>query len=186
MGWSHPEGKEIFSMEEMIDIFDLKDVNTNSPIFNIDKLQWFNGGYIRNMTADALKSKIKAQKSDLQLKIQSLDDEMLNKLINLARTRIKTLNDFENLTRYFFEEPAADLNEKEKNIANIFFKKLSNLSRWDKETILSAIKEVISESKIKGNLLYKIITGNESGLPLPESLEIFGKEKTISLLKKIS
>src|SRR3990167_3402535 len=61
LGW-HPGGdKEIMSMDEMIKLFDLKDVNTASPMFDIKKLDWMNGVYIRQMKADELVSSIKYQ-----------------------------------------------------------------------------------------------------------------------------
>ncbi len=45
------------------------------------------------------------------------------------------------------------------------------------------MKEVLQTQKIKGNILYKIITGFETGLPLPESLEILGRQKTLERIK---
>jgi glutamyl/glutaminyl-tRNA synthetase len=46
LGWSHPEGKEIFSLEEFIKVFDIKRVRKAGPIFNLKKLDWINGEYI--------------------------------------------------------------------------------------------------------------------------------------------
>jgi len=63
--------------------------------------------------------------------------------------------------------------------------KFSVVNNWNRDTILACMREALKENKIKGNLLYKIITGYESGLPLPESLEILGKEKTLERVKQV-
>jgi glutamyl/glutaminyl-tRNA synthetase len=75
------------------------------------------------------------------------------------------------------------LSSEEKNIAKIIMDKFSTITNWNKDTVLIAMREVIKENKVKGQLLYKIITGHESGLPLPESLEILGKERTLERIK---
>jgi len=54
LGWSHPQEKEIFSFNEFIKFFDLKDVNPIGPVFDLTKLEWMNGVYIRNKTDNEL------------------------------------------------------------------------------------------------------------------------------------
>ncbi len=185
LGWSPKGDKEILSMDEMTRLFDLKDVNTNSPIFNIEKLLWFNGYYIRQLSVSDLKSKLKSQKSKLQLKIQNLRDGLLDKLIELGKTRMKTLNDFEKLALHFFEEPKIKLDQNEQIIVKQLVEQLSTIQQFNNSTILAKLKNVMVKNNIRMPVLYKILTGNESGLPLPESLEILGKEKTLHRLKRL-
>ena len=59
MGWTHPDEKEIFSLEEFIDVFDLKDIRQVGPIFDLTKLTWMNGEYIRALSIDELANVIK-------------------------------------------------------------------------------------------------------------------------------
>jgi len=185
LGWNPGGEKEILSMEEMINLFNLKDVNTNPPIFNIDKLLWMNGYYIRQLSVSSLKSKVKTQKSKLQLKIQNLSDGLLDKLIELGKTRMKTLNDFEKLTLHFFEEPKIILSQKEKEIAEQLIEELSTVEQFNNKAILQTFKKIMSQEKIRMPLFYKILTGQEFGLPLPESIEILGREKTLERLKRL-
>lgn len=58
LGWTHPEGREIFSLEEMIQVFDLKDFNSASAYFDITKLEWMNGEYIRKMSDEELAKRL--------------------------------------------------------------------------------------------------------------------------------
>jgi len=172
--------REIMSLDFMINFFDLKDVNTASPIFDIKKLEWMNGVYIRKSQISNLRSQI----LDRNKKLKNADSLLLDKLIHLAQTRMKTLNDFTILTSHFFEEPKIILNQKEKMIAEQLIKYLSTIEQWSNETILEAMKYLMSRENISMSVIYKILTGKDRGLPLPQSLEILGKEKVLERLRK--
>lgn len=182
LGWNPGGDKEILSIQEMIRLFDLKDVNTNPPIFDINKLLWFNEYYIRNLSADKLVSGIKYQ----VLSMEDKDEELIKKIIPLAQTRMKTLNEFKELASHFFEEPKTVLDQKEKIIAEQLTKRFSTMEQWSNGTILAEIKNVMASENIRMPIIYKIITGQDRGLPLPQSLEILGKEKTLERLKRLT
>ncbi len=187
LGWNPGGEKEIMDLQEMIKLFDLKDVNTNSPIFDIQKLDWVNGEYIRKSqnlpvpSGGNLKSQIADFYKDDKEVLNVIREENADKVIELAKTRMKTLNDFKNLVI----SKIAELTDEEKNVAKTLLEKFSKIGNWNGRAILSAMKEALSLHKAKGSLLYKIITGFEKGLPLPESLEILGKEKALERIKKV-
>lgn len=183
LGWSHPKGKEIFSMTELIEFFELKDVGTVAPIFDLQKLTWMNGEYIRMMNNKSLKTSLLEfydQDKDVAACLKS-DSRALDLTLNLAKTRMKTLKEFKDLV----VPKIAELSKNEENIAKTLLEKLSVIKNWNKKTILSAMKEVLNMHKARGSVLYKITTGFERGLPLPETLEILGKEKTLERIKKV-
>lgn len=174
LGWNPGENREILSMIQMIDLFDLKDVNTNSPIFDSNKLNWFNSYYIRSVPVEVLLAELK----DIKLNKEAAED-----LIELARTRIKTLNEFNDLVRPFSENLEINLNGKEKEIARELLDSFSSVKEWEKGRIFESLMAVSKKSGEKMPVFYKIITGKTTGLPLPESLQIFGKEKTLERIK---
>ncbi len=180
LGWNPGGDNEIMNMDEMVDLFDLKDINTANPVFDAKKLEWMNGVYIRQLKADELKSKVKSQKS----KLEKIDDELISKFIPLAQTRMTTLNDFYTLAQPFIEEIQIFLPEEEKEIARSLIDQFTAIEQWNNETILSAIKKVLVDQNVRMPSIYKIITGKESGLPLPQSLAIWGRENTLKRLKK--
>ena len=182
LGWNPGGDKEIMDIQEMIKLFDLKDVNTASPIFDIKKLEWINGEYIRKSQILALKSQISDFYKDDKEILKVISEKDADKIIELAKTRMKTLAEFRNLVI----PGKTTLSSSEKNISKDLIDELKALDKWSKDKILEVMKKIIEENKIKGNILYKIITGYESGLPLPESLEILGKEKTLGKIKKVS
>ncbi len=181
LGWSPGGDKEIMDLNEMIELFDLKDVNSSSPIFDLEKLKWMNGVYIRKTQ----NSKLKTQILDfLKVKNISTDENLLDQLIPLAQTRMNTLNDFYLLTKFTFEEITDPFSVEEKEIAKELVDRLSSIKDWNSDTILIEIKRMLADKEIKMPLVYKILTGERHGLPLPQALEVLGKEKTIEKLKK--
>ncbi len=179
LGWNPGGDNEIFSLSEMVELFDLKDVNTSSSVFDIQKLEWMNSIYIKKSQVSSLKSQILS----LDPNLKKIDDTSLGKLIILAQTRITTLKDFYELTKFFFEETKIQLDEKEKNISKKLLDGFLQISNWEKEDILTVMKQIMEKENIRMSIIYKILTGKERGLPLPESLEIAGKEKVIKMLK---
>lgn len=182
LGWNSEADKEIMDLAEMVKLFDLKDVNTASPIFDVKKLDWINGEYIRMIDNQKLKVTLADFYKEDNEVISFIENNAtaMNLVLGLAKTRMKTLKEFKNLVI----PRTAELTSSEKNIAKELLEKFSSIEKWNKETILKCMKETVREQKAKGNILYKIVTGFESGLPLPETLEILGKEKTLERVRR--
>lgn len=174
LGWNPGEDREILSMIQMIDLFDLKDVNTNSPVFDSNKLNWFNSYYIRSAPVEVLLAELKHIK---------LSKEVTEDFMELARTRIKNLNEFYDLLKPFSENLEIDLAEREKEIAKELLNSFSSVKEWEKGKILESLMAVSKKTGEKMPIFYKIITGKTTGLPLPESLQIFGKQKTLERIE---
>lgn len=184
LGWSPKNDREILSKDEIIKEFSLEKINVAPAIFDLKKLEWMNGTYIRQAKLDELISLLR-QGSGGQAKLKDLDESLLDKFIPLAQTRMVTLNDFYDLIMPFVEDQKIELSEREKEIAKKLFGNLSEIESWNKEAILSALKKTLEEENVKMPVIYKILTGKESGLPLNETLEILGREKIIEKLEGI-
>ncbi|HSW97062.1 MAG TPA: glutamate--tRNA ligase [Candidatus Saccharimonadales bacterium] len=194
LGWSHPEEKEIFSLEEFIQLFDLKDLKPIGPIFDVEKLNWMNGEYIRQMTNTALLDALVkfftlTNDTEMLTYLKNNDEKFIDAVMSLVKTRIKTLKDITNLAlplqASHSQSVSISYTEQEKEIAKGLQEEFGKIENWDKENILTVMKTVLKQYSIKGNILYKILTGQEKGLPLPESLELIGKDKTIESLGRV-
>ena len=97
MGWSMPDEREKFSYADMVANFDFTRVSLSGPIFDLDKLDWLNGLYLRELTPDALLARLRGW---------LLGDAALGSLIPLVHERITRLADFVPKTAWFFGEPA--------------------------------------------------------------------------------
>ncbi len=181
MGWSHPEGKEIFPLSEFIEQFDFKDVNPIGPIFDLAKLNWMNQHYIQETRDEELLERLLVHFPDLHDKDQSF----LLRLMPLVKTRMDTLSDFTALTRHFFVEPDYSVEDGgDKKILAETQKSLTAVKKWQADAIFLGLKSVMQEHKVRMPFFYKLFTGAERGLPLPQSLEIIGRDRTLARLDR--
>ena len=72
------------------------------------------------------------------------------------------------------------------DLINDLKKQISSIAEWNADTIFQSMKSVMNEQKVKMPLFYKLFTGKERGLPLPQILEILGKERSVVMLEKAS
>ncbi len=97
MGWSHPRQIEDFDLQEFISLFDPKDLKPVGPIFDLTKLEWLNGSWIRKLSAGDIKKRLQEfYKSDKEFS-SVFDSKHIDLLIGLAQSRMKKLSEFKNL-----------------------------------------------------------------------------------------
>ncbi len=103
LGWSPGGGRELISLKETIKLFDIKDINTVQATFDIDKLRWINGEYIRAKSAQGLYELLKKRLLKEKYIDENTDKDYLLKIIELYKTRFKTSDEFLRLTECFFK-----------------------------------------------------------------------------------
>ena len=105
LGWSHPEGKEIFSLQELVEQFTFERFNTSGPIFDLEKLRWMNGVYIRELPIDELYPAVEPflQRAGL-LPEQPTPEEraFARKCVELEKDKVRTLNELPHLVSFMF------------------------------------------------------------------------------------
>ncbi len=196
MAWTHPGEKEVFSIEEMIEKFDVSDLNKAAPVFDLTKLKWLNGVYIRSLSVNELSSKLKIQSS----KFEKTDEDYLQKIIPLVQERMKTLKEFEELTTFFFKEPKVDPKllvqkgrtaEETVTALQLVRDRLSNVTGedWNSEQLEKICRAFVKENpswntKDLFMTLRIALTGRKVSPPLFETMEVLGREKTLSRLQK--
>lgn len=189
MGWSHPEEKEIFSIDEFIKVFNLKDLKVVGPAFDPVKLEWLNGEYIRQSQISNLKSQILNYYRKYHNK--KLPEDLVEKTIPLIKERIKKLSDYWDYCQFFFEEPKKyemDFSEKKELLKKIY-QKLKKLTEWTAKKIGETMVDLAVKEKIKTGdffmILRVVITGKKITPPLNESMEILGKDKCLKRIDKL-
>ena len=192
LGWSHGD-QEIFSLEEMIQLFDIDDVNKAASSFNTDKLLWLNQQYIKTSSAEHIAHHLSWHMG--QLGIDPAQGPDLVEVAALQQERAKTLVEMAANSRFFyqevkeFDEKAArkNLTEKSIEILEEMSARLSALPEWLAEPIHTEIKQcsVIREIGM-GKVAQPIrvaITGNTISPPLDLTLELLGRERTLSAIR---
>ena len=175
LGWSPKDNREILSIDEIEKDFSLTNINSAPAIFDERKLNWMNGEYIKKSQISNLKNQI----LEIDPELKEFDQELLEKLIEPSKTRMKSLLEFRTLITPFVTENKTPSSELKSSL----FQSLQTLDKWDLGSILDEIKKTLDDKKLHFPDLYEAVIGERQGLPLADVFEIIGKEKTLTLLK---
>ena len=179
MAWAHPEGKEIFSVLEMVRVFDVKSIQTTAPIFDVEKLRWINGEYLRKIQSSRLKVQI------YDFYNGKYDQNLIERTIPLVVERMKTLAEYGSLAGFFFERPQEYERPINKELLSTASHALQHCD-WIHDAMEKAIREATEKAGAKAKDVFMELrvaaTGKTVGPPLLESLEILGREETLSRL----
>ncbi len=182
LGWAPKDNRETYTLEDFVRYFDPNGFQKGNPLFNITKLIWFNGQYLRQKTDQELLQLIKPH---LKKKI---DDVLLLKIIPLAKSRISTLLEFELLTSFFWQRPAPqEQTESTKSFLTDAFSVLNQVD-WSKEAIeTSLVNSANTKNWNRGEYFMSLrlaIAGSKITPPLTESMLIIGREETLARIKQ--
>jgi len=183
LGWAPKDNQEIFSLEEFVKVFDPKGFQKANPTFNKEKLDWFNGTYIRKLSDEEL-FKLLDSKLDV-----SWEREKVKKMIPLIKNRINKLADFSQIAGFVFEEksPLKITDRYSSHISNAL-KALEGVDNWNKETINETLMGIIDRNGFKVGDFFMDLRGTIAGSrftpPITESIVVLGKEETLKRLKR--
>jgi glutamyl-tRNA synthetase len=181
-------GTEKFTLDEMLKNFEVRNIRVAGPVFDLTKLKWLNGEYLRALSPQEFYANLRAT---------ILSDEYLSQIAAIIQTRIELLSQFGDLTGFFFADtihPSAEvfLPKKRTLEETLIFagEQLLTLesATWEAAAIEAALKKLGEEKQwsVKENfmLLRAIITGSTMSPPLTESLIIFGKARTLDRMRR--
>lgn len=200
LGWSPGGEEEIFTKEELIEIFDPSRLSTSAAIFDVKKLQWMNGEYIKKADVEtvvdlALPHLIEAGKIP-----KDADEKTLawaKELIALYQEQLHYGAEIVELTELFFKEEITYDEEAEKilneeqvvEVLQVLTDKLIHLDEFVEEKIKEQFKATQKETKQRGKKLFMPIrvatTGQTHGPELPKTLELLGKDIVIKRLDQV-
>ena len=188
MGWSMPDEREKFTLAEMEQAFDIKRVSLGGPIFDLEKLNWLNGLWIReDLSLDELAQRLRAW---------ALNREMLGKILPHAQSRMTTLADFVPLSAYLVsgELPLspADFGDAEDSDATIrmlqfVLWRLEAHQDWSRDALFQVLKSTAEALELKPKALFAplfvAVAGSNSGYSMPDSMAILGPDMTRARLR---
>ncbi|GHE98738.1 glutamate--tRNA ligase [Thalassotalea profundi] len=189
LGWSHGD-QEIFSREEMIELFDLKDCNRAPSGFNTDKLIWVNQHYMKTLAPSYVAEHLAWHMADQN--INTDNGPSLEAIVKVQADRVKTLKEMAEISRYFFEDfTEFDANALKKHLRpvaqqplEVVKAKLAALTEWKAEAIHAAINATAEELELGmgkvGMPLRVAATGAGNSPSLDITLELLPKDKVIA------
>jgi glutamyl-tRNA synthetase len=186
LGWN-PGGKnEIYSMEELIEAFDINKITKAGAVFDVKKLDWMNGQYLKNMPNDKYLKEARQWLGDAVVNENKLDTALM-----AVKTSLTTWRDIPAKMAVFTEDPTEpDAGAKamlETDSTRLVFKayvdKVSKLDELTVEAFKSVMKEVQTDTGVKGKNLWMPVriglTGEMHGPELGYIVEYLGKEENV-------
>lgn len=210
LGWAPAEGKEVLSVDELIEEFSLEQIHRSPAVFNFqendprhwtdEKALWMNAEYIRTMPVDDLLPMVKAELRANKLWREEYDEDDRDWFVNaveLIRQRFHTLKDFSAQGRaYFsddfdFDEAAINKNlRKEPKLKELLpglAERLEKLDPFNHDTAEAALRSFAEESGVKAGLLINgsrtMLTGQAVGPSMFEVFAILGQKRSVERLR---
>lgn len=198
LGWSHGD-QEIFSLDEMIEYFDLKDINKSAAAFNTEKLLWLNQHYLKTLDPKTLQAELAWHFKKMGIDISETEGPALVDVIAAQCERAKTLKEMAEKSLYFYQDDVQfDLDAQKNNLNDESLPALHTLyqslkaipvSDWNKDKIHQAIKETADHLALKlGKLAQPLrvaMTGNTISPPIDSTLELIGRTRVLKRLERI-
>lgn len=193
LGWSHGD-QEIFSVDEMIELFDLDAIGQSASAFNTDKLVWLNQHYIKTLAPEEVAVHAKWHFEQLQTDLSQ--GPALEDVIAIQADRVKTLKELAQISQYFyqdydqFDEKAAKkhLRPVAQEALEVVKAKLQALQSWTPQTIQQAINDTADQLDIGmgkvGMPLRVAVTGSGNSPSLDVTLHLLKKEQVAQRIDK--
>ena len=193
LGWSHGD-QEFFTTEEMIRLFDIRDVNKSAAAFNVEKLSWLNQQHMMRAPATRMVPVLRWQLN--RQGIEAHDEAQLEQIVLAQRERAKTLRDMAVNSVFFFRAPASyDEKAVRKHVSAEVLALLAEaceglrqLAEWSAPAIHALINGLASAKGVSlGKLAQPIrlaVCGGTISPPIDATLAILGREESLSRLRK--
>lgn len=199
LGWNPGDEKEIFSIDEMIKEFSIEKIHKSPAVFNIEKLNWINGYYIRRTPIKKLVEMCIPYLQEANLIGEEYDRKYLEKIVALEQERLKKLSDLPALTDYFFKEIEYDKTlliwkkqtlPEVQNVLENLLEKIKTISdgEFHKDYLEKKILKYIKTNNLKnGDVLWPMrvaLTGKKASPGPFEVAEVLGKNKVVEKIRK--
>ena len=191
LGWSHGD-QEIFSVEEMVRLFDIADVNKSASAFNGEKLAWVNQQHMMRAPAARLVAPLRWHLE--QHGIEAHDDAQLEQIVIVQRERAKTIKEMAANSLFFFRPPESydekavrkHVNGEITSLLATALAELTALEDWTAPAIHALVNELAARNNLPlGKLAQPLrlaVCGGTVSPPIDATLAILGKEQTLARL----
>ncbi len=195
MGWAMPDEREEFSLSEFVEALLLEHISLGGPVFDIEKLRWLNGRYLRRMSADELIARLRGH---------LLGDDYLRQVLPLCQERIDTLEAFFDYASFFFAGEVAYDDaamkalvpkgktpaETAKALTTLLETKIDPELTWSAATVEADLRLFAEQSGWGAKELFMTVrvavTGRSATPPLFDTLAVLGKEVCRRRLRRAS
>lgn len=195
MGWNDGTEQELFSKDELIEKFSLERVQRSGARFDEQRLLWMNGQWIRRLSLDDLFARVAPYWPAVAA---SANDSYKKQVLSLVQDRLKTLAELGVMTKYFFEEPAPNMEliTGNKQLAKLSSDEVKQLlttaknaleaSEWTAEAIQNTLNALLEQTGQKPGILFSLVRIATTWAPfspqLNDTLALLGKDRVLGRL----
>ncbi|MFC6591478.1 glutamate--tRNA ligase [Deinococcus lacus] len=195
MGWSMPSGEEIFSVDDMVRDFSWERVSLGGSTFDVTKLKWLNGRYLREILApEEVTHRLRDHLGEFGAGMPTQDEAYFAAVTKLMTPRIEVLSEFMDKTPYFWSEEYP-VDEKAKKAIDAgrellpeLADKLKNLPEFTAASIKGMFHDYAEEKGLKmGKVMPPVraaVAGTMESPDLPEMLEALGRERVLARMER--
>jgi glutamyl-tRNA synthetase len=201
MGYSQPDGEEIFTFDDMVRDFDWHRVNTVGPVFDLDKLNWLNGHYVRELSVEDLAGRIidhLVRRAVLPSEPTQEQRALVLAATPLVNERMQVLSEAEGMLGFLLvdeadfavdpDDAAKVLTGDAAAVLEAAVTALSDLATWATADIEAALRASLVEGlglkpKVAFGAVRVAVTGRRVSPPLFESLELLGRDRSLARLQ---
>ncbi len=195
LGWSPEDNREIFTLEELVKVFDPKRISKSPSTYDVKKLNWVNAQYIKKMNFDSFYLFVRPYLEEAY-DLSNKEESWIKELLRIYQNHISYGKEIVEVTDLFFKDHITFNEEckefmKEETVPNtlkVFTEEIEQISDWTVENVNQAIMNTKEKANVKGKMLYMPIriqvTGQMHGPELPDTIHLLGKETVLSRLKK--
>ena len=189
LGWNPGTEEEIFSLQQLVENFDLKQVQKKGAVWDEKKLHWLSGQHVMNTPTDMLLESIRTIDPDWG---KGSEISFLISIIEMLKVRSKSLHDFFQQSDYFFNDPASFTAEELKKgwkdetvnqTIEILLNKMATISNWREEDLEKEIKSFAEDQELGlGKIIMPIrlaVCGTLNGPSIFEILELIGRDTSL-------
>ncbi len=193
LGWSHGD-QEIFSLDEMINLFDIEDINSSASAFNSGKLLWLNQHYIKEGAAEHIAHHLSWHLGNVGIDPATDSGPELIELVKVQQERCKTLVEMAEASRYFYKEievydekaVAKQLKPAIRDGLSALRDNLATLAEWTPESTHEVVKATAEAQGLKlGKLAQPLrvaVTGGTVSPSIDKTLFLIGRERVLQRL----
>ncbi|MBU1122499.1 MAG: glutamate--tRNA ligase [Candidatus Omnitrophota bacterium] len=196
LGWAPGDNREIISLDEAKNIFDIKKVNKAGAAFCMDKLNWVNSEYIKNKNIKDLTQDVINYLQSKEFLPQDIDSNYVQKVVELFQGRMVKLSDLLDWGRFCFYDDYAYSEETkdilDKNLSkevSVLMEKFSSMDSFDKDAIEKEFRNAAQGLGLKTrDLVHPVrvaLTGRKVGPGLFETIEVLGRQEVVKRLKRL-
>jgi glutamyl-tRNA synthetase len=183
MGWSMPDEREKFTLQDMVDNFDIQRVSLGGPVFDVNKLSWLNGLWLRELTPDAFKDKLSQW---------AFSTDKFDKLVPMIQSRVENFSQVNDLVAFMY---SGDLkydtallahkkltDQEVKEAIQVMLWDLEALKKWNEVQILDTLKASAAKMNLKLKdimpLVFVIVTGSLNSISVIDAMSLLGPDMT--------